>query len=46
MGMEAAMEELQGWKMAILIDNGFEHAEMTEPREALEEALQPSTARY
>ena len=30
--------ELSGKKIAILVDNGFEEAEMTEPRKALEEA--------
>ena len=30
--------ELNGKKIAILVENGFEQVEMTEPREALEEA--------
>jgi protease I len=32
------MDELRGIKVAILIDNGFEQVEMTEPRKALEDA--------
>jgi protease I len=31
-------EELNGKKVAILVENGFEQVEMTEPRKALEEA--------
>ncbi|HWF17639.1 MAG TPA: type 1 glutamine amidotransferase domain-containing protein [Verrucomicrobiae bacterium] len=31
-------DELQGKKIAILVDQGFEQVEMTEPRKALEEA--------
>lgn len=32
------MDTLQGVRVAILIDNGFEQVEMTEPRKALEDA--------
>src|SRR5579862_2969309 len=32
------MENLKGLKVAILIDNGFEEVEMTEPRKALDQA--------
>jgi len=32
------MENLKGMRIAILVDNGFERAELTEPRKALEEA--------
>ena len=32
------MDKLNGTRVAILVDNGFERAEMTEPRKALEEA--------
>jgi protease I len=32
------MENLKGLKVAILIENGFEQVEMTEPRKALDEA--------
>src|ERR1700722_19522908 len=32
------MENLKGIRVAILIDNGFERVEMTEPRKALENA--------
>jgi len=32
------MPSLNGMRIAILIDDGFEHAEMKEPRKALEEA--------
>ena len=32
------MNELQGLKVAILVDHGFEHVEMTKPRAALDEA--------
>lgn len=33
-----AERELQGVRVAIIVENGFEHAEMTEPRKALDEA--------
>src|ERR1700677_609751 len=32
------MDELRGVRVAILVDNGFEQVEMTEPRKALEQA--------
>src|SRR4051812_40539593 len=32
------MEALDGMRVAILVDNGFEQVEMTEPRKALDEA--------
>ncbi len=32
------MADIKGLKVAILIDNGFEHVEMTEPRKALDQA--------
>lgn len=32
------MENLKGLRIAILVDNGFERAELTEPRQALNEA--------
>jgi protease I len=32
------MDELKGVRVAILVDNGFEQVEMTEPRKALEQA--------
>jgi protease I len=32
------MENLKGVRVAILVDNGFERVELTEPRKALEEA--------
>jgi len=32
------MENLNGMRVAILVENGFEHAEMSKPREALQEA--------
>ncbi len=32
------MDNLKGLRVAILVDNGFERAELTEPRNALEEA--------
>jgi len=32
------MPELEGIRVAILIDNGFEQVEMTEPRKALDAA--------
>jgi len=31
-------QESQGKRVAVLIDNGFEHSEMTEPRKALDDA--------
>ncbi len=31
-------QNLQGKRVAILVDNGFEQVEMTEPRKALEQA--------
>lgn len=35
---EAASHKLEGKRVAILLDNGFEQVELTEPREALEAA--------
>ena len=32
------MQNLQGKRVAILVENGFEQVEMTEPRKALEQA--------
>jgi protease I len=32
------MSNLKGLKVAVLIENGFEHVEMTEPRKALDQA--------
>jgi protease I len=37
------MDSLQGLRVAILIDNGFEKVEMTKPREALEDAQAHTT---
>ena len=32
------MQDLQGKRVAILVENGFEQVELTEPRKALEQA--------
>src|SRR5579883_1224084 len=36
--VQPGMENLKGMKVAILVENGFEEVEMTEPRKALDQA--------
>jgi protease I len=38
MKLEVAMDSLKGVRVAILVDNGFERVELTEPRKALDDA--------